>query len=82
MSVQGTTLGPWFLCQTHTEVQTDTHAGIHAFTHMHTCIPTHIHVCAPPAAFQPQGEAMCLSSGETGTWSPTHPRSRTSPRDC
>lgn len=45
MSVQGTTLGPWFLCQAHTEVQTDTHAGIHAFTHVHTCIHTHTCVC-------------------------------------
>ena len=39
MSVQGTALGPWVLCQTHTEVQTDTqaymhsHIGIHAFLH-------------------------------------------------
>ena len=66
MSVQGTALGPWVLCQTHTEVQTDRHAGIHAFTHRHTCIPPHIHVRAPPAAFQPQGEAMSLSGGETG----------------
>ena len=80
MSVQGTALGPWVLCQTHTEVQTDIRTGIHAFTHMHMCIHTHIHVCAPPAAFQPQGEAMSLSSGETGlSRSPTHSRSGTSP---
>lgn len=77
--MQGTTLGPWFLCQIHTEVQADTRAGTHAFTHMYTCIHTHIHVRAPPAAFQPQAEAMSLSSGETGlSWSPMHSCSRTS----